>query len=261
MDISCNNNISFGQHLVTHRSITELAAKLNGTLSRSDQRVLGRCSQMPDVDKREVVDFISPHFYDVLHEDPSFGTVNDARNNAFSRFMTFTRRALKQKDMEGFLRNIGYAIHYLQDAATPPHIEHGNYLQKLFRLPMHIQFEKGKKLGASSKLDILIDNYKFEDMSPSSNISTKKEDIPKIVEMLFHNTALFSAQPWNQVKYRNFMKWPEIQQRSFDKGVNATRAYLDLILPYAPKSETDKPNIKQYNRHHIYHPNIAELKV
>lgn len=237
MDISYNNNISFGHNMRTHRAITELAVETNDILTQIQKRMLGRYSQMPDVDRREVVDFISPHFYDVLHKDPSFGTINDARNNAFSRFMTFTRKALKQNDIDGFLRDIGYAIHYLQDAATPPHTEHGNYLQKLFRLPMHIQYEKGKKLGTSTKLDTLAKNYEFEDMSPSSNIPTKKKDIPKIAELLFHNTALFSVQPWNQVKYRNVSKWPEIQQRSYNKGVNATRAYLELILPYAPKSE------------------------
>ena len=247
MDISCNNNIAFGHNMRTHRAITELAIEASEVLSRTQKRMLGRYSQMPDVDRREVVDFISPHFYDVLHKDPSFGTINDARNNAFSRFMSFTRKALQQKDPDGFLRNLGYAAHYLQDVATPPHTEHGNYLQKLFRLPMHIQYERGKKLGTGAKLDILTDNFKYEDMSPSSNLSTKREDIPKIVELLFHNTALFSVQPENVVKYMNVSKWPTIQQKSFDRSVNVTRTYFDLMLPFMPKDSAKLEKVSYLN--------------
>ena len=89
------------------------------------------------------------------------------------------------------MREVGYAVHYLQDVATPPHVEHGNYLQKIFRIPMHTSFEKGKEIGASSRLDILNGNCCEEEIPFSS------------LKSLCHNNALFAVQPENTIKYTN----------------------------------------------------------
>lgn len=223
MNISSNNSPAFGWNIKTHIAVTEKALQDNILLSKIEKRMLGRFSQMPDKDPREVVNFISPHFYDVKNEDPSFGTVNDARNNALSRFLSWTNKAKKEKNREEFLRKIGYAAHYLQDAATPPHTEHGNYLHKLFRLPLHNLFEKGKNIGASSRLDVLEKNYVYEEIPISS------------IKSLLHNNALFTVQPENLVKYRNYKKWPEIQQRCYDRSVNSTKAFFDYIMQYLPE--------------------------
>lgn len=222
MRISGLNSPNFCWNLKTHIAITEEALKDNESVNKTEKRMLGRFSQMPDLMKEELEDLNSAHFYDALHEDPSFGTVNDDKNNAMGKFLFHTEQALKQKDREKFLRETGYAVHYLQDASTPPHTEHGNYLQKLFRLPMHINFERGNYIGASSRLETLKKNYKYEEL-PFSNL-----------KMLFHNTALYTVQPENQVKYKNIGKWFDIQQRCFNRGVNASRAYLEFILKYLP---------------------------
>ena len=236
MKIVQNNSPSFGLNVVSHLKETEIAIKDNYNINSTEKRMLGRYSQMPDFDSREVVDFISPHFYDVLHEDPSFGTKNDARNNAMSRFLHYTRKAFREKnDREMFLRNIGYAVHYLQDASTPPHTEHGNYFHKLFRIPMHSWYEKGKTVGITAKLDRLIKNYTYENLSPSGNQSWKPQDMIKNLKQLFHNTALFTVQNENKISYLNIPKWTEIQQRCFDRGVNASKVYLDYMLQYIPK--------------------------
>ena len=237
MEINYRNNLTFGWNIKTHLAITEKAAQDNSALSKVEKRMLARFSQMPDKDPKEIVDFVSPHFYDALHTDPSFGTLNDAKNNAMSRFLHHTSEALKQNDRDAFLRETGYAVHYLQDVSTPPHTEHGNYFQKLFRIPMHKKFEKGKKSGASSRLDILLDNYKFEDLSPSSNLPSGKKEMLSSLERLLHNTALFTVQKENVVKYTNLKKWPMIQQRCFDRGVNVTKVFLDMILQYLPKAK------------------------
>jgi len=221
--IQQNNNPAFGWNIKTHLAITELALKDNPQVAKNMKRFIARCSELPDLMKAEVVDMSSRHFYDALHLDPSFGTVNDAKNNAMSAFLrhdAFAKKAAKKGDKELFYRELGYALHYLQDGGTPPHTEHGNYLHKLFRLPMHKMFEKGRKLGATSRLDILTENYKPEEL----HFSTLKS--------LFHNTALFTLQPENLVKYRNIYKWFGIQQRCFDRSVNASKAYLDHALQY-----------------------------
>ena len=214
---------NFGWNKKTHIVMTEEAAKDNAELSKVERRMLGRFSQMPDVDPRELVDMISPHFYDVLHPDPCFGTKNDARNNALSRFMSFSRKALKSKDRETFLRHMGYAAHYLQDVSTPPHTEHGNYAHKLYRVPMHKMFEKWAPFGASTRLDSLVKNFVPEEVPFST------------LQSLLHNTALYTVQPENKVRYYNISKWSKKQQRCFNKGVNATKAYFDYMLQYIPK--------------------------
>lgn len=221
--VQVNNSPTFGWNIKTHLAITELALKDNSQVATNMKRFIARCSELPDLMRAELVDMNSRHFYDALHLDPSFGTKNDAKNNAMSAFIrhdAFAKKAAKKGDKETFYRELGYALHYLQDGGTPPHTEHGNYLHKLFRLPMHILFEKGKKVGATNRLDALTNNYKAEYI-PFSNLKS-----------LFHNTALHTLQPENLVKYRNIFKWSNIQQRCFDRSVNASKAYLDHALQY-----------------------------
>ena len=231
MKIISNNNLNFGWDLRTHLHITEHALDDNDTLSRKEKRMIARCSQMPDLIEKEIEDVNAAHFYDPLHEDPSYGTKNDDVNNAMSKFLYHTEEAMNKlkldadtdKKREEFMREVGYAVHYLQDASTPPHTEAGNYAQKLFRLPMHINFECGLGVGASWKLDKLKANHTPEELPFST------------LKMLFHNTALFTVQEENKVKYKNLGRWPEIQQRCYDRGVNASKAYLDYILQYLPQ--------------------------
>lgn len=224
MKISMCTGPSFGWNIKTHNAETLQAVKDNNLLSDTEKRMMGRFSQMPDLIKEELEDMNSAHFYDVLSEDPSFGTKNDLKNNALSKFLVHTNKALEHTaDRDEFLKEVGFAAHYLQDAATPPHTEHGNYLEKLLKIPLHTQFERGKVHGASSKLDELTKNYVYERL-PFSNLTT-----------LFHNTALFSVQPENKVTYTNVKKWGEIQQNCFNRAVNATKTYFDYMMQFLPK--------------------------
>ena len=226
MNINPTNNVTFGWNTATHLVITEEALNEFAELKPFEKRWTARCSQLPDLMKEEIQDCISPHFYDVLHEDPSFGTVNDDINNAFSRFLMHHIKAIeasKKGDRDLFLRETGYAAHYLQDAATPPHTEHGNYLHKLFRLPMHCWFEKSKKYGAKYKSDVFIKNHKPEEIPVSS------------LAALLHNNALFTVQPENLVRYHNMKSWHNIQQRCFDRSLNSTKAYFKEVLKLLPK--------------------------
>ena len=219
-------------NIQTHLAITEHALEGYEDLSPTLKRYIARASELPDLDPNELTDVNAAHFYDVLHEDPSYGTIDDAVNNALSRCLAHTEKAkeyAKSGDRDAFLKEVGYAVHYLQDASTPLHTEHGSYFKMLLRLPKHIAFERGKNLGATSRLSELRENYTPEELPFSS------------LEMLFNNTALFSVQPENRVKYTNINSWADIQQRCYDRGVNASKAYLDYILQYLPKTETDTP--------------------
>ena len=224
MNITPNSNTSFGHSMTAHLFFTEKAVEKCRALSKVEKRMLARFSQMPDVDLRETTDWISPHFIDIkyIEKDPCFGTKNDAKNNALSRFLRWSKKAAREKDRETFLRNLGYAVHYLQDAATPPHTEHGNYLHKLFRAPMHKWFEKGKTLGMTSKLELL-----------SSNYVPKRREF-KDLKKLFMDTAYFSVRPENRVRYTNIPKWGGIQQRCFNETLDVTKMYLDYMLKFLP---------------------------
>lgn len=223
MKVSEINSQNFGWNVRTHIAITKKALENNNTLSETEKQMVGRFSQMPDKDPRELVGMVRLHFYDVSHEKSNFGR-KKGKKDAMSRYLYWTNKAEKENNRERFLRKIGYALHYLQDAGTPPHTEHGNSLHKLFRFPMHKWFEKGRKVGASSRLDVLTKNYKEEEL-PFSNVKS-----------LLHNTALYSVQPENKVEYHNIKKWPEIQQRCFDRSINASKAFLNYILQFLPKS-------------------------
>ena len=226
MKLNSANSVNFGWNIYTHNFMSRKALSCNNLLTPEEVIYVGKHSMDPDLMKEETVDRCSRHFYDVMCEDPSFGMINDDLNNAFSGFLNHNElatNAYKKGDRKGFLTEIARSVHYLQDVSTPMHVEHGNYLHKLFRLPMHIQFEKGKRLGATHRLDVLEKGFVSEEIPLSS------------LELLFHNTALFTVQSENHVKYTNIKKWFEIQQRCVNRGINASKAYFDYILKFLPK--------------------------
>jgi len=219
---------SFGWNIKTHSAITEMALKGTNKLSSLEKSKLSRFSQMPDLIKEEMQDMGSAHFFDVLNKDPSFGTVNDEKNNALSKFLAYTKSAMEQKDREAFLKDVGFAAHYLQDAATPPHTENGNYLHKLYRLPMHILFEKGKNLGTTAKLDELKKSYNPNTVEFSG------------FEALLRDTAMHSVRKENRVGYDNISRWGEIQQRCVHKGIDVTKAYLQEMFKFLPATNKNQ---------------------
>lgn len=226
MKIVPNNNLTFGWNIKTHVFITRKALENAEGLTPEEINYVATHSMDPDLMSNETVDACARHFYDVLHEDPSFGTINDDLNNALSGFINHNKEAVKagkSNDRNLFLTKIAHAVHYLQDGSTPPHTEHGNYFHKLYRLPMHHFFEKYKPFGATSRLNIIEKGYEYERLPFST------------LESLFHNTALFTVQPENHVSYANVCKWFEIQQRCINRGINASKAYFEYILKYLPK--------------------------
>ena len=84
-------------------------------------------------------------------------------------------------------------------------------------------FEKSKKFGASYKTEELLKNYKPQEFSFST------------LKALFHNTALFAAEKENRVNYDNIKTWLGIQQRCFNRSIDATKAYFDYMLQHLPK--------------------------
>ena len=226
MNINPTNNITFGWNIETHDFMARMALADNPLLSQEEIQFVGIHSKDPDINKNEIVDYCARHFFAIGHEDPSFGTVNDELNNAKSGFLNHNTKALeaaKNGNREQFLLKIAHAVHYLQDASTPMHVAYGNYLTMLLRLPMHVQFERGKKFGATSRLNILEKGYIPEEL-PVSNLDT-----------LFMDTANFTIRPENKVKYTNIKKWLGIQQRCVNYGINASKAYFDYIMKFLPK--------------------------
>ena len=226
MTINPTNNLTFGWNIITHEFMVKKALEGNHKLLKNEVDFISEHSKDPDIIETETVDRCARHFYDVRHEDPSFGTINDDLNNGMSGFLNHNKEAMdaaKAGNREQFLLKIAHAVHYLQDASTPMHVDHGNYFTMLLRLPMHIQFERGKKLGATNRLNILEKGFIPEELPVSS------------LDMLFTNTAYYTVQAENKVKYTNIRRWGDIQQRCFNRGINASKAYFDYIMKFLPK--------------------------
>ena len=88
---------------------------------------------------------------------------------------------------------------------------------------MHISFERGKKYGVSSRLNFLVNHFIPEDIHFSN------------LKSLFHNTALYTVQTENHVPYSNKKLSPKIAQRTFNRGVNASKAYFEYIFSKFPQ--------------------------
>ena len=226
MNITPTNNLTFGWNRLAHIFMAKKALERNKLLSKDEIELVSKHSEDPDIIKTETVDRCARHFYDILHEDPSFGTVNDDLNNALSGFLNHNKEAIaaaKAGNRKQFLLKAAHAVHYLQDASTPLHVEHGNYFTMFLKLPLHILFERGKKIGATARLKKLEKGFIPEELPVTS------------LYMLFTNTAMFAIQPENKVKLTNIKQWFDIQQRCMNRGINASKAYFDHIMKYLPK--------------------------
>ena len=92
MKISPIGGPQFGWNIKTHSEATQKAVENNSKLDSAEKNLLGKFSQMPDLIKDELNDMNSAHFYDVYSKDPSYGTKNDDVNNAFSKFLIYTKK-------------------------------------------------------------------------------------------------------------------------------------------------------------------------
>ncbi len=197
--------------------MTLLALK-DSNIDISVQRQLARYSQMPDLSKKERGFYNNTHFFFPNKKNKSFGFGKNKYNNALAMFKEHYQNALIAKNKEDFLRNTGYALHYLQDVSVPLHTQSGSIIHKIFNYTKHGIFEKGKKSGATAKLHILKQNFKKEDLTYNSLID------------LFVDTANFSQKPEFKVSWFNKNKWPYIQQECFNKGTNITRIFIEKLM-------------------------------
>lgn len=223
MHVTPCSSPNFGWNYKTHIEITEVALQNNDNLSKIEKRMLGRFSQMPDFNADELGDLNSSHFFFPFADKRSYTLKKNSGNNAMEKFVYHINNAFKELDREKFLREVGYAVHYLQDVSTPLHTEQGGIFQKFLKLPVHRKFERGKSIGASSRLSVLKGNY-----SPTKLRFAN-------LERLFFDTAFYSCNPKNKVKIINLSKWAEIQQRCFNRGIDASREFFDYMLPFCPK--------------------------
>lgn len=213
---SDNGSINFGWNRTTHLEMTMLALK-DTKMSDVMKRQLARYSQIPDFDKAEIGYRNNTHFYFVNSKKKSFGK-NNSRNNAFNQFKEHVTAALVTKDDNVFIKQAGYAMHYLQDMSVPLHTEKGGIFHKIIKYKLHSNFERKTKYGALSNMRKLIENYKHENI----NFTTFLD--------LFKNTAIFSQNPNLKVSCFNKKKWYSIQQECFNMGVNTTREFFEKLL-------------------------------
>lgn len=212
MKIDTVNKTSFGWNKATHLEMTMLALQ-DFALPSVEKRQLARFSQMPDLMKSEAGFFHNTHFYFPDSKKQSYGFKSS--ENAYRQFNKHVIDSLNPLDSEDFLRNAGYAIHFLQDVSMPMHTESGGILQKMRDYYLHKNFERGEKYGTAQNIKELIAEYEPE--------SLNTEDVRKI----FLDTARFSSR--FKVSRFNKKDWIKIQHLCFNRGVDATRAFFKSI--------------------------------
>ena len=219
-----SRNLNFGWNLKTHAFITGKALENVNVLSCNEKKYIAKHSKDPDLVFKEIINIFSEkHLFDIQKEGKDGSALNN--DNALSNFIKHTLKAFNASaigDRKNFLISIARAVHYLQDGSTPVHTKYGNFLQKLFRFPMHELFEVGYKIGTLSRQKTLEKGYKYEKMSVES------------LNALFYNTVLYASSPENQVAYSNIRDWFDIQQRCVNKSINASKAYFDYIMQFMP---------------------------
>ncbi len=213
MDVNAIGKTSFGWNRTTHLEMTMLALK-DIDMEPKDKRQLARFCQMPDSMKSELGFYHNTHFFFPDSKKSSFG-FNDSEN-AYDRFNRHVIDAVEPLDRDDFLRNTGYALHYLQDVSMPMHTEAGGIFQKMRDFYLHKNFEAGKKFGATPHLEELKAGY------TPHRIETRS------VRKIFLDTARYSSQ--FKVSRFNKKDWLKIQQDCFNYGVDATRAFVASII-------------------------------
>ncbi len=207
---------NFKWNKTTHLEMTMLALQ-NSSIDDITKRQVARYAQMPDFAKTELGYHNNTHFFFPNSKKKSFGPDSD-KLNAFSQFKEHLQQAMLSEAKEEVLKKLGYALHYLQDMSVPLHTEPGGLIHKILKYKLHGNFERGKKYGATAHLDILTQNFKAEDLEYSSILD------------LFTKTAEYSQNPEFKVKRFNKKNWISIQQACFNRGVNASREFLEKVL-------------------------------
>lgn len=214
------NQSTFKWNVITHAGMTLEAVK-NSKISQEERNVLAKLVTLPDFIVNERGYHNNTHFFFPNSKNKSFGKGCNTYNNALERYKEHLQMALTVNDKPNFLKHAGFAIHYLQDVSMPMHTEPGGLLQKITRYNIHKEFETGKKYGATPALKKLLAGYMPENLEYNSLID------------LFVSTAEFSQRPEFKVKKYNKSDWFNIQQRCFNRGVDATREFFNKLLRVA----------------------------
>ncbi len=217
MYIKNTNQPAFKWNIKTHIGMTLLAAK-DSRLNPEETKLLARYAVMPDLVKNEAGYHHNTHFFFPYGKDRSFGRGGNEMNNALERFKSHFQMALSAHKKQDFLKHTGYAMHFLQDVSMPMHTESGGLIQKMRDYYLHKSFECGKEYGASPALSKLTAGYKPNNISFSSLLD------------LFVSTAEFSQKPQFKVNRFNKNNWYKIQQQCFNRGIDASREFLEKML-------------------------------
>ena len=222
MNMNVKNIMCFGWSKQTHSLITKKALDSNNHLNAEEKELLASFTVQPDDIKTEKGYHNNTHFYFPYGKTKSFGKEPE-ENNALKKFIEHYRQAFKTEGRKDFLKEVAYALHFLQDAGTPVHTEESNFLKKIRDFYLHKNFERGEKYGAASRHNQLLAGYQ-----------PQKIDFLKL-DNLFIDTAKFSAQAKYRVSRFNKSKWANIQQECFNYGVSASKEFIDFMMNFLPK--------------------------
>lgn len=163
----------------THRYVTErglaLVSEINeykNNITSDDKKyfdVIADYSLKPDED--EIEGAYKFHFYNPATETNFMGEKNSALakcefhyNNALDYY--------KKNDKTMAFQELGRAIHFMEDMNTPVHVGYNLPTDAIFKLPLHVRFEKiCDSVNSECKSEITLESLKYFEANSVSTIS------------------------------------------------------------------------------------------
>lgn len=175
-------------------------------------------SMLPDLLKSETGFVTNRHFFFMPENNrtnSSFGP-NWQKNNAKTAYCDHLMKGLSGFRTENMPKEIGMALHFLQDMTVPMHTRRQTFFGKGIDFFMHKNFE----------LDILKNQ---NELAKNYIPGFQKADNSAPHIGIFHSAHNFSSQPEMQITRSSKKDWAKIQQEIFNNAVDATVVELKTI--------------------------------
>ncbi len=175
LSVSCAKSFNGDTHrYVTERGLALISeiSEYKGNLSSDDKKyfdVISDYSLKPDED--EIEGGYKFHFYNPATETNFMGEKNSALikcNTHYNNALDYYRKGNKNLAFQ----ELGRAIHFMEDMNTPVHVGYNLPTDAVFKLPLHVKFEKVcDSVNSECKAEINLDSLRYFEVNSVSTIS------------------------------------------------------------------------------------------
>lgn len=210
---------------INKKGLSSILDKPERNIKKRFKQEIADGTMLPDLLKSETGFVTSRHFFfrsEHNKVNSSFGP-NSYKNNAKIAFYEHLVRAFDNYSPENMPKEIGMALHFLQDMTVPMHTRRQTFFGKGVDFFMHRNFEKQMLINHEQ----LAENYTpgFKEIEEHVNAGLSRKPHLRV----FSYAHDFSSQPERQITRRNKKDWAEIQQEIFNRAVDSTIVELKTI--------------------------------